>query len=216
LRCSQFRIGEVYAKTKMYVNCLENYNYQTKSCEFNLPPKTLYNDVIIKVTDELAVFNSFAITPENINFRWPGTIKIKVPEKFRSLTDKLVLARNNSVTVPIKTGPVNEYALKSFGNMRLLLDTVGPKIKTQLPLKKLRSKIKKANHISFVMIDLLSGIDKYNLFINDKWVLAEYDGKTDLLTYWFDAETPLEEIRIELKASDKVGNNSIYKLKLKR
>ena len=100
--------------------------------------------------------------------------------------------------------------------MRLLLDTVGPKIKTQLPLKKLKKQIKKANHLSFVMIDLLSGVDKYNLNINDKWVLAEYDGKTDLLTYRFDAETPLEELNIELKVSDKVGNNSVFKLKLKR
>lgn len=216
LRCSKFRVGQEHIKTKFYIDCVQNYNYQTKNCEVNLPPKTLYNDVIIKITDELAPFNSLSITPENVNFRWPGSIKIKLPPKFSRVPNKVVLVNNGSAVNPIQTGLVNEYPLKKFGTFHLVIDSAGPLLKTKVPLKKLKTAIKKADHLTFVMTDNLSGINKYSLYINGKWVLAEYDGKSDLLTYWFDAETPLEELKIELKASDKVGNESVLKLNLKR
>ena len=215
LRCSKFRIGQEYTKTKFFIDCLQNYNYQTKSCEINLAPKTLYNDVIIKISDELAQFNSLSITPENVNFRWHGSIKIKLPPKFSAFAAKTVLVNGGNVANPTQTGAINEYQLKKFGTFRLVIDSTGPLLKTKIPAKKLKTAIKKADHLTFVMTDNLSGINKYSLFINDKWVLAEYDGKSDLLTYWFDAETPLEEMRIELKVSDRVGNESVLKLKLK-
>lgn len=203
-------------KSNLYLDCKQNYNYTSKNFEFTLPPKTLYNDVIIKVTDELAQFNSFTILPEDVNFRWQGNVKIKLPQKWVAFAPKIVLVNGGSIVNPTQTSVVNEYPLKKFGTFRLAIDSVGPNLKTKTPLKKLKTAIKKADHLTFVMTDNLSGISKYNLFINDKWVLAEYDGKTDLLTYWFDAETPLEELKIELKVSDKVGNESLLKLNLKR
>ena len=216
LRCSKFRARQAITKTKFFVDCLANYNYQTKNCDLNLPPKTFYNDFFIKITDELTQFNSLTILPENVNFRWPGTIKIKLPQKFIPFSNKIVLVNNGSATNPTSIGVINEYPLRKFGTFRLVIDTVGPVLKTKTPLKKLKAAIKKADHLTFVITDNLSGINKYNLFINDKWVLAEYDGKSDLLTYWFDAEAPLDEMKIELKATDKVGNESVLKLKLKR
>jgi len=98
----------------------------------------------------------------------------------------------------------------------LVIDSSGPALKTKIPAKKLKAAIKKADHLTFVMTDNLSGINKYSLFINDKWVLAEYDGKSDLLTYWFDSETPTGELKVELKVSDKVGNEPLLKLNLRR
>jgi hypothetical protein len=216
LRCSQFRVGEEFAKTKYFVDCLNNYNYQSKNFELNLPPKTFYNDVILKITDEIANFNSLTITPENVNFRWAGNIKIKLPKKFEKLPAKTVLVNGGTVVNPTLNGIINEYPLRKFGTFRLVIDTVGPELKTKMPLKRLKTAIKKADHLTFVITDKLSGINKYDLFINNKWVLAEYDGKSDLLTYWFDAETPIDELHIELKVTDKVGNSSTLKLKLKR
>lgn len=211
-----FSIAGNYKKTDLYLNCQNNYIYKTKKFEINIPPKTLYNDVVIKVTDELSQFNTLTIGPENANFRWQGSIKTKVPEKWIPLPDKVVLVNGGYVSIPSKVDFVNEYPIKKFGTFRLVLDTTGPKIKTKLTPKKLKTEIKKADHLTFVITDALSGINKYNLFINGKWVLAEFDGKSNLLTYWFDAETPLNELKIELKVSDKVGNESVYKLNLKR
>jgi murein DD-endopeptidase MepM/ murein hydrolase activator NlpD len=215
LKCRGLSIPKDYNKNELYVDCLQPYSYKAKTFEFSLKPKTIYNDVFIKVKDELAQFNSIAILPETPTFRWPGTIRITVPKKWIFLTSKVILVNGSQVSVPLKNGPVNEYALKSFGNFRLVLDTIGPHIKTKTSPKKLRSLIKKADHLTFVIIDNLSGIDKYDLFINDQWVLAEYDAKSDLLTYWFDAETPME-MNVKLIVSDRLQNKSEYKIILKR
>jgi len=72
----------------------------------------------------------------------------------------------------------------------------------------------KGKHLSFKIIDKLSGIDKYNLYINNQWVLAEYDAKSDMLTYFFDASTPNGIAIVILKVADKVGNESIYTKKV--
>ncbi len=216
VRTKSFSISRTYKKTNLYVDCQTNYNYQTKNSELNLPAKTLYNDVVIKITDELNTFNSLAITPENVNFRWQGTLKIKLPNKWTAFPTKIVLVNGSSVSLPIKTETVNEYNIKKFGTFRLAIDSVGPQLKTKVPLKKLKSLIKKTDKLSFVLTDALSGVNKYNLFINDKWVLAEYDGKSDVLTYWFDTETPMGNLKIELKVTDKVGNESVLKLNLNR
>lgn len=216
VRTRGFSIPSAYKKTNLYVNCETNYTYQTKNCELILPPKTFYNDVIIKVTDELHNFNTLSITPENVNFRWQGTLKIKLPNKWTAFATKIVLVNGSSVSLPTKTETVNEYPIRKFGIFRLVIDSVGPQLKTKVPLKKLKSLIKKTDKLSFVMTDALSGVNKYNLFINDKWVLAEYDGKSDVLTYWFDTETPMGDLKIELKVSDKVGNESLLKLNLNR
>jgi hypothetical protein len=216
LKSTVTSVVPAHKKSALYVNCLQAYNYRSKNFEFNLPPKTLYNDVIIKVTDELNQFNSFTILPADVNFRWQGNIKINLPQKWVTFPAKIVLVSGSSVAVPTQTGVVNEYVIKKFGVFRLAIDSIGPVLKTKVPLKKLRSLIKKTDKLSFVMTDKLSGINKYDLFINEKWVLAEYDGKSDVLTYWFDAETPVGELKIKLKVSDRVGNESVLKLNLNR
>ncbi len=72
----------------------------------------------------------------------------------------------------------------------------------------------KGRHLSFKITDKLSGIDKYNLYINSKWVIAEYDAKSDMLTYFFDTETPQGLQVVKLKVSDKVGNENVYTKKV--
>jgi hypothetical protein len=215
LKCTGRTIPKVYTKNNLFIDCTAPYFYKAKNFEFEIKPKTIYNDVFIKVKDELAQFNSISILPETPTFRFAGVIRITMPQKWIYLTDKMALVNGNQVSLPLKNGAINEYPLKSFGNFRLVLDTIGPNIKTKTQPKKLKSLIKKADHLTFVIGDNLSGIDKYDLFINEIWVLAEYDAKSDLLTYWFDAETP-KEMNVRLVVSDRLKNKSEYRITLKR
>lgn len=215
LKSNGFTIVKAYSKNDLYIDCTAPFTYKAKTFEFSLQPKTIYNDLFIKVKDELTRFNSISILPEAPTFRWPGIIKVTVPQKWTFLASKIVLVNGRMTATPSKTGTVNEYPLKGFGNFRLVLDTIGPHIKTKTPVKKLRSLIKKADRLTFVITDNLSGIDKYDLFINDRWVLSEYDAKSDLLTYWFNAETPME-MNIRLVVTDRLQNKSEYRIVLKR
>ncbi|MFY8020019.1 MAG: hypothetical protein ACOVP1_02430, partial [Bacteroidia bacterium] len=74
---------------------------------------------------------------------------------------------------------------------------------------------KDTNSIKFKIDDQFSGISSYQLYLNNKWVLADYDAKFDLLTYTFDEVYAIEKQKAILnnekakwtiKLSDKQGN----------
>jgi hypothetical protein len=216
LRAKKFKGMLNSSRTNLYLDCTKEYSYQNKNFEFYLPPKTLYNDVVLKIKDEYKTSGSVTVEPGNSNFRWNGTIKFNLSKKAQERADKLVLVSDRSTSVPLKSGFVNEYPLKNFGKFKLSVDTSGPKIKTAIPLKKLKKIFKSQTAISFLITDNLSGIGKYALYVNDIWVLSEYDAKSDQLIYYFDNSTPTGDIHFKVEVKDKVGNTSYYDLKLKR
>jgi hypothetical protein len=54
------------------------------------------------------------------------------------------------------------------------------------------------------------------MFLNHNWVIAEYDAKNDLLTYFFDEDTPAGVLNFSVEAEDRAGNISTFKYALKR
>ena len=69
---------------------------------------------------------------------------------------------------------------------------------------------------SFHIFDNLIGIAKYNLWLNNSWVLAEFDNKTDLLTYYFDEDTPMGILNFKLEVIDKLGNRAFLDYELRK
>ena len=66
--------------------------------------------------------------------------------------------------------------------------------------------------LSFHISDELSGIKSYNGYINDQWVLFEYDPKNDRLTYHIDTERlkQAKSYELELYVSDPLNNIATY------
>ena len=65
--------------------------------------------------------------------------------------------------------------------------------------------------IRFTITDDFSGIDTYNLTINGKWVLAEYDAKNKLLTYTADASHFNKgNNAMILTLTDKLNNQKVF------
>lgn len=128
----------------------------------------------------------------------------------------MIVKNNHSVLIPKINGVYGECNFKSFGTVEILIDTIAPKIKTAVPIKKLKKIIHSAGSISFIVTDNLSGIGKYNLYVNDKWVVAEYDAKSNLITYDIPEETPEGVSVFLLVVRDKVENTRTFKLSLLR
>ena len=61
--------------------------------------------------------------------------------------------------------------------------------------------------------DELAGIKSYNAYLNDQWILMEYDPKTNTLTHDFN-DNVINDIKNNLKliVTDNVGNNSKFEL----
>ena len=98
-----------------------------------------------------------------------------------------------------------KFNTRNFGNYTLLTDSVAPEIK---PVKLNKQEV------SFVITDDLSGIFSYEAFINNEWLLMNYDYKRSLI--WSEKLTP--DVPLEgdfmLKVKDQAGNESIYTTKL--
>jgi hypothetical protein len=112
-------------------------------------------------------------------------------------------------------------SISNFGNYTIAADSVAP---TAIWNKNNNTD---STQIRITIDDNFSGIGSYQLFLNDNWVLADYDAKNNLLTYQFDEQystqksKALQAIDIEFKAEwtlkliDKQGNSSVFKWQTK-
>ncbi|MGZ3883822.1 MAG: M23 family metallopeptidase [Bacteroidia bacterium] len=214
IKASAIKTGPVYNKTDLYVDCEKDYAYHSSHFSIQLPAKTLFNDAELKFKNETAT--SVLIESTKTEFRSPGLISVQLSEKWQPYAARVLLFCKGAMSVPVKSGAVNEYNFKSFGDVQLKIDTTGPRIKTRTPAPKLKTLIRKAEQLSFVIEDNLSGIGSYAVFVNGKWVLAEYDAKADTLTYYFDDNTVRGTMDVRVEVKDRVGNSSIYALQLNR
>lgn len=200
----------------VFLNCKNTFNYSTKTFTISFAPKSVYNHGSISIKDKLKEEAAVYVSMPNTFIRQAGTYRAVLTKSQELLAKKLVIKNNSGVLIPKIEGNIAEVNFKTFGKLELKTDTIGPKIKTQLSLKKLKKTIKTADHITFIITDNLSGIANYYLYINDEWNLAEYDAKSDALICNFDANTPKGELKILVTVQDKTGNISAYKLNLIR
>lgn len=91
-----------------------------------------------------------------------------------------------------------------FGNYVIMYDTLAPEIEFVTPLKHYSSE--NSNVVSCVITDSLSGIKSYNGYLNNKWIIMEYDEKNDLLTYHFDEFVKKGKNLLLVEVEDEKGN----------
>ena len=98
---------------------------------------------------------------------------------------------------------------KSLGTYALAMDTVSPTIKA---VNFQDNKwISKYRYLEVKIEDELTGISKYRATINGKWILMEYDYKTNSLIHDFN-DNIIKDTKNELKiiVTDNVGNSSTF------
>lgn len=197
-----------------FVDCTKNFTLVKNNIRLSIPARTLYYSTRIDIKNTFLLNHKLFIAPIDINLATAIKIAFKVPEKLVKHQHQLVLQNSGVVYCPVINVDSLTYSVYSFGDFLLLQDTISPHVKTQFTSKKIQQ-IKKFKSFSFSLRDNLSGISKYQLYLNDKWVLAEYDAKSSLLTYTFDSETPLGNLSFKLQAADRVGNTTTFNYVLK-
>lgn len=159
------------------------------------------NNGILKLHDDVVpAFTNFSITFEDSI----ATEKEREKMFIGSINEKKIFYYNtkkykNSFTI---------YT-KYLGEYKLMKDTIAPKIKID---KNIEGKwISTQNELQFTVSDDLSGIESYNGYLNDKWILLEYESKTKKLIHRFD-DGIVSEGKNDLKVvvTDNVGNSTIF------
>jgi hypothetical protein len=107
------------------------------------------------------------------------------------------------------------FKTRSFGRYSAMIDSVAPVI---TPVNITNGKILGAQTtITFSISDNLAGIDSYNAFIDDKWILMNYNTRTGKITINLDKEkVKAGEHQLLVKVGDTRGNLATFSAKFTR
>ncbi len=151
--------------------------YQDMDFSFHISPQT---------DGSLGPF--YHIGSKEVPVQLSYTLSIQSPvidPEFRSKL--LIISHNEEGETTSAGGEYKEGAvvakLRSFGAYGLALDTISPEI---IPHGNRGTDFTGKTELRFTIRDELSGINKYEAYIDNHWALFEYDPKNELLLYKFD------------------------------
>jgi hypothetical protein len=215
------------SNNSLIFKCTDENLCKKENIEIKIPEYALYDDVVFNLTisEEQSNYYSpiYDVHNDEIPLHKPYIIKInanKVPE---NLKDKACIASINKKERLKYEGGIyeNEYIstqTKYFGRFAITADTtppyIIPKYKTvkKNPVVDFTNK----NEIRFMVYDNLSGIKSYKANIDGKWVLLEYDAKSNAMFYFFDDKIATGTHVFKIEVFDKKNNKNEYQFSFKR
>jgi len=188
----------------LYMRYSEANSFEEGPVSLEIPANSLYQDLDFSFQSSSPAFGSltpfYQISSSKIPVHKAYTLSIKSPDIDPSLHKRLLLISHDDKGQITSAG--GEYMdghvvakLRTFGTFAVAVDTIAPKI---TPLGNMR----------FTITDDLSGIAKYEGYIDNQWALFEYDPKNKLLVYKLDEDriSREEDHELELYVSDEKGN----------
>ena len=187
-----------------------NNEIRESDFRYSLAPGSLYSSVMMNLRrDTIGNYAGWRLHNEDTPLHRPATISIKA-NVHGSLRDKCLIAIvGSSGRLSSLGGEWNgewlEARNSSFGLYTVALDTIAPRIVS--PFKEGAS-LKGSKDIRFNISDNLSGIAGYNVYIDDKWIVAEYDPKNARLSVILDERVISRDKRhnISVEVMDERGN----------
>jgi murein DD-endopeptidase MepM/ murein hydrolase activator NlpD len=182
----------------------------------HIPKEALYNNILFdieKIEDSTASFCSpmFRLHTSETPLHKPMRLALKanVPDSSQSKAliayhSSLLSSKRGCIGGEYSNGYVNASSA-SFGYFYVTVDTIPPII---TPNFKDKADLRGRKEISIKIWDDLSGIKSYNGYIDDTWVLFEYNAKKDMLTHTFDKSltTQGKKHKLTLEVSDRKNN----------
>ncbi|MFA6334766.1 MAG: M23 family metallopeptidase [Bacteroidales bacterium] len=165
-------------------------SYESETMKLTLPMSSLYSSILFTVDSSL--FNGttlWRLGDENIPIQVYARLSLK-PDIPSGLRKKAVISvvdekgSYGSLGGEWK-GEYIETSIGSFGRFLVAIDTLAPKV---FPGFKDRENLSSRKTIKFTISDDLSGIGSYKVYIDGKWILANFDAKTRSLTVALDPE----------------------------
>ncbi|WP_075590769.1 M23 family metallopeptidase [Labilibacter marinus] len=191
-------------KVKLAYN--QHHHLKADGATCDIPNGALYENAAITFEKKNTNVASYQIGAKEIPLHKCIRLSVKIPDSLRLYKDKLCLASvNGSGKHYYAGGNIKEDSLilttRSFGNYTFKTDTIAPTIRA---LQNIKGRVFNTNSkFLFKISDNFSGIKSYDVYLNDSWVLCEYDAKSNKLT------CPLS------KAKVKKGGNYNFKLVIK-
>ena len=189
-----------------------DYNFEFENAEIKIAKNTFLKNV--KLNIDTSIDSIKIINPEIAVFK---NIKISFLNKEKRKGNYLALKDNNGnesfATAKLNSKNYFYHKTKSLGTYFIKNDSLLPVI--ELKNFKNNDWITNKNSIKIKILDNETGIKNYNVKINGKWMLFEYEYKRNELFYKFDSyfinkKKNLIEVSVEDMAGNKSQKNFIF------
>jgi murein DD-endopeptidase MepM/ murein hydrolase activator NlpD len=202
--------------TKYLVKSKVESNFEKDNYSVYFPAGTFYEDFYLNfdVRNNTLFLHDDSV-PAHTNF----TISIEDTKSSEEEKKKMFIASVNGTKLGYITTKLvdNTFTCKtrSLGQFTLAKDITAPKISMA---KSIEGKwITNQKSINVTISDDLSGVKTYNGYINDKWVLFEYESKLKRLTHVFNDDLLQEGAnKLKVVVTDNVGNSTIFETQFNR
>ena len=195
----------------------ESANIYMDGFESDIPKYAFYRNVSIKASQidtihNISSYYAYRLGNEQIPLHKKITIRLKPRQECQndSLIYIALVEQDGKLTFldNKKIDDMLEAKTNLLGTYIIARDTVKPSVK---PINfKHKGSLSENWSLRVEIDDLDTGVNKYAMYINEEWVLAEYDAKNKLLIYQIDHHLKQGHNNIKVLVSDMVGNEAIY------
>lgn len=191
--------------------------------EAEIPEYAFYKNVAIEISqiDTLGnIFSYYAYQLGNEEIPLHKRIKIRImpDDRFAGDTSLYVASVNSDGSYSFLGNKFVDGYIEAqtnvLGTYVIVKDTVMPIVK---PVNfKNKSSISDNWSLRVEIEDKETGIAKYDMYVNDEWVLADYDAKNKLLIYQIDNHVKKGRNTFKVIVTDMIGNMTVYSTALIR
>lgn len=180
------------------------------------PANTFYNDfdLNLSVANKVLTLHEDTV-PVHTNF----TIQVQDSTHTALEKEKMFIGRIEGGRVyynpTFLKGNVFTSKVKTLGKYGLVLDNVNPIVSIKKPIE--GQWITNQKELKVTISDALSGVKSYNGYLNEQWILMEYDNKTRQLTYNFEDGIAVDGANIlKVIVVDQMGNSTTFETRFFR
>ena len=181
------------------------YKIDLKNSTLEISKNTFYHNTKLQI---FHIDNVLHLDKDTIPLLKPITIKFNLNRYNDSIIDKLYVANGNTFVSNKLKGKKIIAKTSVLGDFHIKIDTKAPELNIlNLKEDQWASKMKK---IKIKVSDYDSGIKKYDAWINNRWILLEFNPSTGILSYDFNDNIINDSARNDLlvKIEDNCGNIS--------
>jgi hypothetical protein len=199
-----------------YLPSKENLVFDQKDFLVYFPENALYTDLELnykKTVSSKFYSGVYELGSTEIPLHTYCDISIKIDKDVLEDKGKYFIARLNSNNI-INGSAVGVYIdgfmvgkINTFGKYAVAVDNEKPVI---TPVN--TTDLRRRPYLQFKILDALSGLSKYDGYIDGEWVLFEYDAKTNTITYKMDKTriTQNKNHKFKLIVTDVCGNSETF------
>ena len=179
------------------------------SIKIKAKENTFYEPISFKIKEKNSS-SDFTFGEKNVPIQKQIDIHIDINKLNISIFNKYYLTVNDRYLETMISDSILSVKSKYLGDFRLKTDTIPPKIRQK---NFTNDNVSTYNKIRWEIVDTNSGILNYDIYIDDKWQILEYEYKNNTVTFNIPSSLKGQK-EVKIVVTDNCSNIQVWKKKL--